>query len=294
MQPQPQPHEQPQLQYPQQPQFGQYQHAPQPISNQPYSPHYAEPQHQQSFGQGNLPPKPPVPFQPRKGPFGASFWVVASILAVVVLANTMMGNGEAIIIILGLAAAVTGLIAMGSQRRTWANLASRKIAMAVCLTGVAALLVGSVAAGADAAKSARAIASVTPATSAELEADAMAKLKVREDALIKSEGESTAKLKAREDAVTAKETAVGAVAAQAAANTIGQGVWTVGKDMPPGTYRTTKAVTPKKCSWKITVTGSNGSDYVDTDYYVPGGFPTVTLADGQTFESDGCGDWTKQ
>lgn len=29
-------------------------------------------------------------------------------------------------------------------------------------------------------------------------------------------------------------------------------------------------------------------------YFVKGGFPMVTLVEGQTFDTDGCGDWAKQ
>lgn len=234
----------PNMQPPQQPQSGHYQRPPYQDPAHSYSPHYAGPQQQHPLGQDNLPPQPPVSFQSRKGPFGASFWIVAAILSLLVITNTLNGNGEGILIILGLAAALTGLIAMGSERRTWANLPNRKISKAVCLTGVASLLVGSVAAGVDASNTAHAVAAAAPATSAELEEEAAAELQVREEALVASEGESAAKLKVREDAVAAREAAAGTLAVQTAGNTIGQGVWTVGRDMPPGTYRTTKAVHP--------------------------------------------------
>jgi hypothetical protein len=286
--------QQPQPQ-PQQSQFGQYPQPYPPATNQPYPQQHPSGQPPQPpFGRDALPPLPTGPGQPRKGPFGPSFWIVAAILAVLVLVNAFAGQGEGILFILGVSAALTGLYSLIFKRRSWGYLTNRRIAAVVTFAGVASLLLGVTAGVASVSRDARAEAARLPVTSAQLEADAAAKLKVREDALVKSEADSAAKLKTREDAVAARESAAGTVAAQVASNTIGQGIWTVSKDMPPGTYRTTKAVTPKKCSWKITVTGSNGSDYIDTDYFVSGGFPTVTLAEGQSFDSDGCGDWTKQ
>lgn len=275
-QPQPMPYPQEHRYYPQQdpPQYGQQPHP--------------GPHPQTHWGRDGLPPLPRAPFQADKRPFGIWFWIMTVILSVLVLGNMAAGRGEAILIILGLAAAVTGLIAMGSERRTWANLPTRKAAIAVCLAGTASLLVGSVAAGVGASQE-RAAA---PMTSAQLEASAAAKLKDREDALAKSEADSATKLKTREDAVAQREAAVG-TAEKNAAKTLGQGIWTVGTDIEPGTYRTTKAVVGD-CSWKITRTGSNGKDYIAYDYFVKGGFPEVNLVEGQTFDTDGCGDWAKK
>jgi hypothetical protein len=59
--------------------------------------------------------------------------------------------------------------------------------------------------------------------------------------------------------VKARETAVGGAETAAAANIIKEGTWTVGRDIAPGTYRTTQELTTS-CYWAITVTGSNGSD----------------------------------
>lgn len=44
----------------------------------------------------------------------------------------------------------------------------------------------------------------------------------------------------------------------------------------------------KDCSWKNTRTGSNGGDCIDYDPFVSGGFPMVSLTEGQTVDSDGC------
>lgn len=113
-----------------------------------------------------------------------------------------------------------------------------------------------------------------PATSSQLETDAAAKLKAREDAVAK-----------REAAVTTAEQTP-------AAKRFGQGTWTVGTDIEPGTYKTAEALTCS-CYWAITRTGSNGGDIIENDS-VDGGFPMVTLTKGQTFESSRCGDWVKQ
>ena len=92
-------------------------------------------------------------------------------------------------------------------------------------------------------------------------------------------------LKAREDAVTATEERI-------AATSIGHGVWTVGVDVEPGTYRTAQALTGY-CYWGIYRSGTNGSDIVDNDG-PEGGYPTVTLSVGQDFENSGCGTFVKQ
>lgn len=97
---------------------------------------------------------------------------------------------------------------------------------------------------------------------------------------------------AAEQAVSEREAAVAGAEAQQAANTFGSGTWTVGVDVAPGTYRVTEAVNDM-CYWGITVTGSNGGNIIENDI-VTGGFPQVTISEGQTFESSRCGSWTKQ
>src|SRR3954451_4076259 len=101
-----------------------------------------------------------------------------------------------------------------------------------------------------------------------------------------------AELDQRETAVTARETSVTAVEQQIAANSIEEGTWTVGRDVAPGTYRTSQAVSGQ-CYWSITRTGSNGSDIVENDI-VSGGFPTVTLKEGQDFTNSRCGTFVKE
>lgn len=101
-----------------------------------------------------------------------------------------------------------------------------------------------------------------------------------------------AELDTREAAVAAREAAVTVTEQQAAANQVGNGVWTVGVDVEPGTYRTTEAVT-QMCYWGIYRTGSNGDDIIQNDI-VTGGFPSVTLSAGQDFKSSDCGTWARQ
>jgi hypothetical protein len=279
--------------YPPQQAYGSNDQAPRQFQQAPYYP--------QMYGAPPQFPHPQPGPQKPKGPFGVSFWIVAGILTLLVLSNSLTGHGESILIILGIAAVLTGLYSLIFKKRSWAALPNRNFAIAVAVAGATALVFGGIAAGVDSGRGQPVVqAAAEPVTSADLEADAAARLKAREDALVKSEAESAAKLATREEAVKkaeeavkARETAVGGAEAAAAANTIAEGIWTVGKDIVPGDYRTTKAVMGG-CSWKITRTGSNGSDYIDYDFFVKGGFPMVTLVEGQTFETGGCGSWTKQ
>jgi hypothetical protein len=102
------------------------------------------------------------------------------------------------------------------------------------------------------------------------------------DAAVKA---AEAAVKKREDAITGAEKAK-------AANTIGDGTWTVGSDIEPGTYRAAAAV-GSTCYWGIYRSGSNGGDIIEND--IPGGGrPVVTLSPGQDFNSTRCGKWEKQ
>ncbi|WP_146146154.1 hypothetical protein [Geodermatophilus tzadiensis] len=96
----------------------------------------------------------------------------------------------------------------------------------------------------------------------------------------------------REAAVAAREQAVTALEQQIVATSITEGMWTVGRDIEPGTYRTAAAVSDD-CYWGIYRSGSNGDDIIENDI-VSGGFPTVTLREGQDFENNGCGTFVKQ
>ncbi|HEY4753429.1 MAG TPA: hypothetical protein VIH37_09100, partial [Candidatus Limnocylindrales bacterium] len=71
-----------------------------------------------------------------------------------------------------------------------------------------------------------------------------------------------------------------------------EGMWTVGADIEPGTYRTKEPVTTD-CYWAIYRSGTNGDDIIQNDI-VTGGTPRVTLSAGQDFNTQRCGDWVKQ
>ncbi|MET3811765.1 hypothetical protein [Arthrobacter sp. UYEF3] len=131
-------------------------------------------------------------------------------------------------------------------------------------------------------------------------------LKTKYDALEKGMAARESKVAARESAVGAaeaatktadaavkkREEAVTGAEKTKAANTIGDGTWTVGKDIAPGTYRASADV-GSSCYWGIYATGSNGSNIIEND--LPGGGrPTVALSGGQDFKSSRCGKWEKQ
>ncbi|KFI51735.1 hypothetical protein [Bifidobacterium biavatii] len=71
-------------------------------------------------------------------------------------------------------------------------------------------------------------------------------------------------------------------------STVGSGVWQVGSDIEAGTYRANNSV-PEGCYWEI----SSGGNIVDND--LPGGgYPQVTVSDGQQLKLSRCGTWSKQ
>lgn len=70
------------------------------------------------------------------------------------------------------------------------------------------------------------------------------------------------------------------------------GIYVVGQDMQPGTYRVTAAVVDR-CYWALTKTGSNGADIIQNDLPA-GGFPQVTVKVGQDFTTKRCGTWVKK
>lgn len=105
-------------------------------------------------------------------------------------------------------------------------------------------------------------------------------------------GKAEAALKTAQAAVKKREDAVTAAEKTQAANTVGDGTWTVGTDIKPGTYRATDNV-GSTCYWGIYRSGSNGDDIIEND--IPGGGrPVVTLSPGQDFKSTRCGTWLKQ
>ncbi|MBU8868280.1 SecY family transport protein [Paenarthrobacter aromaticivorans] len=170
---------------------------------------------------------------------------MGAVLAVLALANAATGNGESILIFIGLAASLTGLYSLIFKRSSWAALPSKQAAIMVAVAGAAALFLGVVAAGTEAARdSAVAAARQAPSTT--------------QDGTIQD-------------------------------GTIQDGTRIVGRDIAPGTYRTTHEVS-RSCSWQITRPGSIDS----SEGAVTGGFPVVKLVRGQRFITEGCGGWAKQ
>lgn len=69
---------------------------------------------------------------------------------------------------------------------------------------------------------------------------------------------------------------------------IKEGIWLAGRDFDPGTYTTATEVSGY-CSWEINK-GNNAEGLVHIDS-ATGGRPTVTIKEGLTFNSQGCGTW---
>lgn len=92
-----------------------------------------------------------------------------------------------------------------------------------------------------------------------------------------------------EAAVASREAAVTVTEETIEASSITTGVWTVGRDVAPGTYVTESEVSAD-CYWAIYVSGTNQDDIIQNDI-VTGGRPTITIAEGQDFESNRCGTW---
>ena len=80
-------------------------------------------------------------------------------------------------------------------------------------------------------------------------------------------------------------------AAAPALVTVDDGIWTVGTDIPAGTYRTRDAVS-SGCYWMVAKSGTNGEDILSNDL-PSGGHPQVSVKRGQDFKTDGCGTWVK-
>lgn len=112
---------------------------------------------------------------------------------------------------------------------------------------------------------------------------------IREEATTEAQRQAQAQaaLDQRERDVKEREEAVTVTEEQIAARSVGPGIWTVGVDIEPGTYRT-EAPVLIQCYWGIYRTGSNGSDIIDNDI-VSGGFPQVTSASARTSRTRAAG-----
>lgn len=95
--------------------------------------------------------------------------------------------------------------------------------------------------------------------------------------------EREADVKAREDAITAKE-------AYIQQTSLTDGKYSTGVSMEPGVYRTESTNT--RCYWAVYTSGTNYDDIVQNDLGSTGVL-TVTVQNGQDFETQRCGTWQK-
>ncbi len=115
--------------------------------------------------------------------------------------------------------------------------------------------------------------------------DAEDALKTREKAVAKSE----AGLRRAEKAVSRRERAVGIAEKQIANNTIpGDGVFEVGVDMKPGTYKTGGS---GNCYYAV-LADANGNNIKSNN--ITAGPATVSVVAGDYFETTRCADWVLQ
>lgn len=112
--------------------------------------------------------------------------------------------------------------------------------------------------------------------------------KAKEEAAAAKEKE--ADLQKRESAVADREAAVSKTEQTIAANSFAGGLMVVGRDVGAGTYRTGQITGMCYYAWKSSTEAD--ADIVDNNI-VKEGTATVTLRDGQIFESKSCGTWTK-
>lgn len=94
------------------------------------------------------------------------------------------------------------------------------------------------------------------------------------------------RLRRSDKALAKRERAVGIVERRIRRNTVpGNGIFEVGVDMAPGTYRTTGA---KNCYFSVNA-DANGTEITANN--ITSGPALVALAAGEFFETSGCADW---
>lgn len=99
-------------------------------------------------------------------------------------------------------------------------------------------------------------------------------------------------VEAESAAVLEREKTVGLVEEEQKAKSIGDGVYTVGTDIEPGTYRAKEEV-ETNCFWGITKDGTNGENYIAAGNPL-GGRPTVVVKKGQVLHLSYCGTFVRQ
>ena len=137
------------------------------------------------------------------------------------------------------------------------------------------------------------------ARSASLEGDLTAMTAERDDlqneALTMSSREAAvedaeAELETREADVAEREKAVDEKEAYIQETSLSDGSYTVGVSMKAGTYRTQSG--SSSCYWAIYRSGTNYDDIVNNDFGSTGVL-TVSVSNGQDFETESCGTWKK-
>ncbi len=95
-------------------------------------------------------------------------------------------------------------------------------------------------------------------------------------------------------AATATVSAVPVSPAAPKPTVITDGIWTVGEDIPAGTYRPAEPIDPDAfCYWAIYKSGTNQQNIIQNELS-GGGLPKVTLKAGQDFKTERCGTWVRQ
>ncbi len=84
-----------------------------------------------------------------------------------------------------------------------------------------------------------------------------------------------------------------------APSSIAPGIWLAGEDFVPGTYQATPTFGPESdsdyCFWAIAEAWDSSSQIgLGSDFSDEQGTRTVTVESSQRFESQGCGDWTRE
>lgn len=100
-----------------------------------------------------------------------------------------------------------------------------------------------------------------------------------------AEAEAKAELAGQSAALDKREAKISGAEAEIAANSFGDGLWQVGVDFEPGLYRSDGS---GECYW------ANLGSADPSDIQTNGLGPNQTAQiDGEFFESQGCGTWTK-
>lgn len=99
----------------------------------------------------------------------------------------------------------------------------------------------------------------------------------------------------RSSALDKRKKAIKSEERQVAANTVpGDGVFVVGKDIKAGTYRSSGPSSSGIGSCYYAFKTGTGSDADIIDNNITKGQATVTLSDGQIFETTSCSEWKRQ